>query len=71
MQDVSEAAQISIKFCQEKMNFVMMKIINSLKLEWKCVSVSVCTQHGECHSSCLVFSFSAYIYSVTCFVVSL
>lgn len=34
MQDVSEAAQISDKFNQEKWNYVMTFI------EWKCVSVS-------------------------------
>lgn len=39
MQDVSEAAQISDKFNQEKGNYVM-TIINNLKMEWKCVSVS-------------------------------
>jgi hypothetical protein len=39
MQDVSEAAQISDKFNQEKGNYVM-TVINNLKMEWKCVSVS-------------------------------
>ena len=34
MQDVSEAAQISDKFNQEKWNYVM------TIMEWKCVSVS-------------------------------
>lgn len=39
MQDVSEAAQISVKFNQEKGNYVMTVIMN-LEIEWKCVSVS-------------------------------
>lgn len=50
-QDVSEAAQISIKFNREKMNNRDSEDYKQPKMEWKCISVSfhqlLSTHHGE------------------------